>query len=236
MARVSPALLTVGLVAGVAVLGSIAGRALWESVTAQDEPRAEPPSEETIRDEAAKPRFQGQLLGVFIGPPGAKVPDQFVTYEETCGSEPTEEVGWDKAGELGLAGAMDAAQGIPLPVPFRLNSDSLNTGVVACGGKVYAARWEYSAPQPNGYPGSLVIARSYFKYAEFDVSAERVKEIEIGGLPAIFIEPLSPTGVSSVAGVIFPGDSVTTVISSSGVPHTDLLKVAEIVASLIKED
>ena len=217
--RVLPHLGTVALVAGIAVVGSLAGRAVWESVTAQDEPRAEPPSEETISNELTKPRFKGEVRGVFIGPPGAQVPDQFMTYEETCGSAPTEEVEWDRAGDLNLIRVGDLAAGLALPAPFTLDAESPNTGVVACGDKVYAARWEYAAPQPSGYPGSLVIARSSFKYAEFDASADRVQEIEIGGLPAISVEPLSPTGISSAAGVIFPGDSVTTVISSSGVPH-----------------
>lgn len=219
--------LTIGLVAVIAVVGSIGGRALWETVTAEDEPKAEPPPLDTLNDEAAKDKFEGEVLGVFIGPPEAQLPDNLVTYEEVCGSKPTEQVDWDKAGDLDIA--------VSLPDPFKLNPDSLNTGVIACGDTVYSARWEYSAPQLNGYPGSLIIARSPFKYAEFNVSTERVVTDDIGGLPAVYIKPLSENGIGSAAGVIFPGDSVTTVISSSGVPDADLLKVAEIVAAKIKE-
>src|SRR5687768_7217413 len=98
MNGVLPRLLTIGLVAGVAVLGSIAGRALWESVTAEDQPKAIAPSEETINNEAAQPRFEGEVLGHFLSPLSARVPDKFVTAEELCGSNPTEQVPWDRAG------------------------------------------------------------------------------------------------------------------------------------------
>lgn len=220
-------LLTIGLVAVIAVAGSIAGRAVWETVTATDDPKAEPPPLQTLNDEAAKPKFEGEVMGFFVGPPGARVPDKFVTGEELCGSQFTEQVSWDKAGELDLA--------VNLPEPFRFIPDSMNTGTIACGDTVYAARWDYAAPQPSGYPGSLVIARSRFKYDEFDVSTERVTVTEIGGLPAVYIQPLSPNGIGSAAGVIFPGDAVTTLIKSSGVPSADLLKVAEIVAAEMKK-
>jgi len=226
MRFVASRLLTIGLIAGIAVIGSIAGRALWESVTAQDVPNAEPPPLQVVNEEAAKPRFEGEVLGIFIGPHGSRVPDKFVTYEELCGTQLSEQVSWDKAGELGLA--------VSLSDPYRLVPDSLNTGVIACSDTVGAVRWEYSAPQPNGYPGQLIIIRSRLNYDEFDVSPDRVKVIEIGGLPAIHIEPLSPNGVSSSAGVIFPGDSIKTSIRSVGVPDAELLRVAEIVAAGIK--
>lgn len=220
-------LLTIGLVAIIAVVGSIAGRAVWETVTAEDAPKAEPPPLETLNDEAASPKFEGEVLGVFIGPPDAKVPDKFVTYEDLCGSKTSEQVSWDRAGEFDLT--------VNLPEPFQLNPDSLNTGVIACGDTVYAARWDYSALQPNGYAGGLTIARSPFKDKQFAVSAERVQATEIGGLPAVHIKPLSANGIGSAAGVIFPGDSVNTAIYSSGIPDTDLLKVAAIVAAAIQE-
>jgi hypothetical protein len=227
MKSVTSGLLTIGLVATIAVVGSIGGRILWESVTAEDAPKAEPPPLEALNDEASRAKFQDEVLGFFVGPPAAQVPDKFVTYEEFCGSKPTEQVEWDRAGELDIA--------LTLPEPFQLIPDSLNTGVIACGDAVYAARWEYIAPQPSGYTGSLVIARSTFKYAEFNASAERVEAGEIGGIPAILIEPLSANGIGSSAGVIFPGDTVATVISSTGVPDVDLLKVAKIVAAEIKK-
>jgi hypothetical protein len=219
-------LLTIGLVAGLAVIGAAGGRALWDSVIAQDEPRANPPPLDVINAEAAKPKFQGELLGMFIGPIGAKVPDKFTTYDP-CGSNPGEQLAWDKAGEFDLKA--------DLPDSLVLDTTSLNTGVIGCGDTVYAARWEYGSPQPNGYPGSLIIARSGFKYDEFDVSPDRVHTTEVGGLPAIVIDPLSENGISSVAAVIFPGDRVTTSISSEGIPRTDVMKIAELVADAIKK-
>ena len=117
-------LATIGLVAVVAVGASLAGRAVWESVTAQDAPKAEPPPLTVINEEATKPRFEGEILGVFIGP-AEKMPDTFVTYEDLCGSATTELVSWEKAGELDLA--------VSLPGQYKLESDSPNTGVFACG-------------------------------------------------------------------------------------------------------
>ncbi len=219
-------LITIGLVAAIAVIGSLAGRAVWESVTAQDVPKAEPPPLSVINEENAKPDFEGEILGTFIGP-ADKVPDKFVTYEDLCGSAPTEPVSWDKAGEFDLA--------LTLPESYQLLPNSLNTGVFACGDQVTVARWDYAAPQPNGYPGVLLIVRHPVKYVEFDASADRVKATEIGGLPAVYIEPLSPNGVSSAAGLVFPGERVTTKIHSAGIPSADLLEVAEIVAAAIQK-
>jgi len=218
---------TIVLVAAVAVGASLAGRALWDSVTAQDVPKAQPPPLAVLQEEDAKPKFEGEILGVFIGPPEAKVPDKFVTYEDVCGTQVTEAAGWDEAGPYDLK--------VALPEPFRLVPDSMNTGVVACGGTVYAARWEYSALQPSGYPGQLFIVRSRFNAEVFEAPAERIQATEIGGVPAVYIAPLSENGIGRAAGVVFPGDAVTTSIISHGIPADDLLKVAEIVAAAIQK-
>jgi len=220
-------LITIGLVAVIALVGALAGRAVWESVTAQDDPRAEPPPLNVINEENAKPNFEGEILGVFIGPDD-KLPDKFVSWEEMCGSATTEQVAWEKAGEFDLA--------VTLPEPFKLNISSPNTGVFVCGDQVTSARWEYTAAQPNGYPGMLIVGRYPIKYFEFDASADRVKATEIGGLPAVYVAPLSPNGVGSAAGVVFPGERVTTAIHSAGIPAADLLKVAEMIAAAIKKD
>jgi hypothetical protein len=221
-------LLTIGLVALVAVLGSIGGRAAWDAVTAEEKAEPKPPPLEVLNEEAAKPKFEGEILGVFIGPYGAQVPEKFTTYEELCGEELTVEVDDSRAGELWLD--------LRLPEPFVLDTESLNTGVIACGDTVYAARWDYNALQPSGYPGHLLVVRSPLKYSEFEVSAERVHSTSIAGVDAVYIEPLSENGISSMAGVIFPGESVTTEIQSEGIPKGDLLRVAELVAAAIKSD
>lgn len=145
-----------------------------------------------------------------------------------CGTATTEQVGWEKAGEFDLT--------LALPESYQLLTNSLNTGVVACGDLVTAARWDYAVPQPNGYIGSLLIARGPLKYTQFDASADRIKETEIGGLPAVYVEPLSPNGISSAAGLVFPGESVTTVVYSTGIPAIDLLQVAEAIAAAIQKD
>ena len=220
-------LLTVGVVAMVAVFGSIGGRLAWNAVTAEEEQVPQPPPLDVLNGEAAKAKFEGEILGVFLGPYGAEVPDKFTTYGELCGDEQTVEVDDAKAGDLDLA--------ISLPEPFKLDTESMNTGVIACGDTVYAARWEYSAPQPSGYPGSMVIVRSLFKYTGVDASTGRIHTGQIGGLPAIIVDPLSEDGIGSAASVIIPGESGITQIGSSGVPAKDLLEVAELVAAAIKD-
>jgi hypothetical protein len=224
---VIPKAVTILAVAAVAVIGSIGGRAAWDAVTAEEKAQPKPPPLEVLNDEAAKPKFEGELLGVFVGPYGAKIPSEFITYDDICGDEPTVEVDESRAGGLALP--------LSLPEPFKLNKESLNTGVIACGDTVYAARWEYRAVQPSGYPGAMIIARSVLKYVEREVSTGRVQIEEIAGLPAIVVYPLDEDGIGSQAGVIFPGESVLTEIQSEGVPRSELLKVAEIVAGSIEE-
>jgi len=184
------------------------------------------PSSEVFEAELSKPRFVGEVLGIFIAPAEVPVPDKFVTSEELCGRwSLSVQVPWEKAGQLGLS--------VELPPPFVLDVDSLDTGVIACADhpeKVYAARWEYAATQPSGHLGRLLIVRSLFPYWQYDVAADRVKATVIGGRPAVLVEPITPDGVSSVAAVIFPEPFGKTEVHSTSVPLADLLAVAEIVA------
>lgn len=204
-----------------------AARYVWDNLIAEaDDPL--PPELEEINADFAKPRFKGEILGVFIAPPDEPVPDKYTTFAEYCGSEQatSEQMAWDAAGQFALA--------INLPSQFKLETDSLNTGVVGCGGKVYAARWSYAVAQPSGYQGTLVIARGVFSHFPFDVSTERVKTIEAGGRPAVLVEPITPDGIGSNAAVIFPETFGVTEIQSSGIPLTQLLEVAERVGEVTK--
>lgn len=226
MRSVLSRLATIGLVAAVAVVGSISGRAVWDTVTAEDEPKAISPSLSELEEESSQAKFQGELLGVFVGPPEATVPDKFTTYEKLCSADAsTIQVGWEKAGVFDLS--------LSLPEPFEFLPDSLNTGVIACDDSVYAARWDYEVKQASGYAGGLTIVRSPIDVEQLDVSTRRVEATEIGGVPAVYIHALTGNGIGSQAAVIFPGDTVNTSLYSSGVPGSDLLKVAELVAAKI---
>ena len=218
---------TIAGVALVALAGSVAGRVLWDEVFAGEKNDATPPGLSAIDEEYSKERFEGELLDVFVAPPGREVPDEFTAYDDVCGDGPTTQVPSDQAGELDLS--------VSLPDRFRLEPDSLNTGVIACDGHVYAARWEYSFVQDSGYPGSLVIARSRLQHVEFEASVDRVSIEEIAGQPGVYIRPLAENGVGSAAGVIFRGDSVTTALYSSGIPASDLLEAAEAIAGRLTE-
>jgi hypothetical protein len=110
----------------------------------------------------------------------------------------------------------------------------LDTGVVACGGKVYGARWEYEKKAKDGYPGSIIIARGPLNYLIGPIAANRVSEKVINGLPAVHIRPLSASGYGTSMQVIFPGE-VVTYITSSGIPQAEVISVAELVAEAIRE-
>ena len=187
-----------------------------------DAPKA-PPLEIIEADSKAK-RFVGEIQGVFIAPPDVSPPAGFLNYEGFCGSEkvPTEAAPWDLAGQLTLS--------VQLPSDFVFQPDSMNTGVIACAGKVYAARWDYKVSLPNSGQGRLTIVRSLLSHIPKDVSANRVKTVEVGGRQAVLVEPLTPDGISSAAAIIFPEQFGVTEIQSAGIPLTQLLEVAELVA------
>jgi hypothetical protein len=208
------------IVTWVGVGSFFAARYVWDNLIAEaDDPL--PPDLEEINADFALPRFEGEILGVFIAPPDVPVPDRYTTFADYCGSEQatSEQVPWEAAGQFALD--------VKLPDQFKLQQDNLNTGVVACAGKVYAARWSYAATQPSGYQGSLVIARGVFSHFPFDVSAGRVKRIVAGGRSAVLVEPITPDGIGSSAAVVFPETFGVTEIQATGIPLKELLEVAE---------
>ena len=201
------------------------------------------PSSEVFEAELSKPRFVGEVLGIFIAPPEVPVPDKYLTFKDICRPDTlTPRVSDERAGQLDLK--------FQLPPEYIFQPDSMDTGVIVCAprdqieilgpeslrlrdpeaGVVYAARWEYAATQPSGHLGRLLIVRSLFPYRQYDVAADRVKATVIGGRPAVLVEPITPDGVSSVAAVIFPEPFGVTEVHSTSVPLADLLAVAEIVA------
>ena len=243
--RLAKVVLPVLVVVGLAFATFFAVRAFRDGSPAEAElpPGPVHPGRELFREERLKPRFQGELLGIFIAPRAVAVPDKFLTFEEICGPDAlTARVPDERAGQFDLK--------VQLPPEYVFQPESMNTGVIACapqdqmeirgpenlrlkdpeGGVVYAARWDYAVTPYTGAPAGVSIDRGLFKYTTFDAAVDRVKVITVGGRQAVLIEPITPDGVSSASLVVFPEPFGTTWIAAADLPLSDLLEVAEIVA------
>ena len=181
--------------------------------------------------DAAKPRFNGELLGIYIAPSDAAVPQQYKSFIPECGPAGAP-AAWEQAGQFDLS--------VQLPPEFVYLPDHYNTGVVAwaCNGQVYSAGWAY---QFRDDPGSmLVVSRSVLSYMTPNAAVDHVKAISAGGRQAVLIEPVRPEGTAQLSpagtygAVVFPESFGSTIVCSSGVPLADLLRVAEIVGQATK--
>jgi len=180
-----------------------------------------------LEQERQQPRFVGELLGIFNRPSSdVPLPEGYQTYTDVCGSLPTVDVRRERAGALDLT--------LNLPPDYVLQADSMNTGVIACGDTVYAARWEYTHKASNGMTANIVIGRGIFRYEEYDVAASRVKTAVFAGREAVLIEPWTPDGLAQRSGVLFPEPFGVTFIHAADLPLDELLRLAEIVAEATK--
>ncbi len=198
-------------------------------VEAQGQDGIVPPPESVFEQERRAPRFAGDVSGIFIGPPGVPVPPQYVTYDEVCPEgTATVEVPPAQAGVLALE--------LDLPSTFVLREDSLDTGVVACDGTVYAARWDYAYRGTNGMTSDIVIGRTILTSTDgWDVAAYRARSTVIGGRKAALIEPMTPDGLASRSAVFFPEPFGMTFIAAANLSRDDLLALAELVARATKK-
>ncbi len=180
------------------------------------------PPQEPFDEEARKPRFRGEILGIYFEPGNEPIPEKYVTVDELCPGSDDYRVPEDQAGELALH--------VELPPPFKLNPESPNTGIWACNDQVIVANWEYDVMQPDGYPGRLLISRHKSCYVTVSVALDRVKETAVGGRPAVMVDPITPDGRHSQAIVIFPEPFGCTEVWGLSIPRADLINAAEIVA------
>jgi len=176
--------------------------------------------EDALKADQLKPRFEGDVLGVFIAPPDNPVPEQY-RGARCAGS--TVLAPWGQAGQFGLS--------IDLPPKFEFQPEDLNTGVIACDGHVYAARWAYHFRSAGGGVGSVVIARGEGRWQPYDVAVDGVEIIATGGRPAILLEPIAPDLANTSAVVMFPEPFGMTSIQAAGLPMSELLQIAELVGN-----
>ena len=133
---------------------------------------------QALSDVEQEPRFEGELLGIFVGL--GDVPERFITFDDVCTTPFSVEVPWGRAGELDLQ--------LNLPAQYILQSDSINTGVIACeDNTVYVARTHYLLKCSES--ADVFIARSVFDADLFAVGASRVTVAVFSGREAILIEP-----------------------------------------------
>ncbi len=227
--------LSVSCLAGIGILAFLVVRVTREdsSVVGQDDPLLKLAQYQAdIADDAAAPRFTGELLGVFLAPSEkdfAAAPPNYVTPERFCGRPgPQVAVPWERAGQLDFS--------VELPPSFTYLPDDLDTGVIACNNEVYAARRAYE----HG-TGRVIIARGAFNVAVVDAPVDRIKTVALASRPAVLVQPLYPAGSDplgsgggTIAQVIFPERFGTTTVSSYSMPLSEVMQVAELVAQATK--
>lgn len=171
-----------------------------------------------LHAERVKPRFVGDVSGIFIAPDNTEVPPQYATFDRICKGEQGRSVPWEQAGELDLQ--------LELPDTYVLQKDDINTDVVACGDTVFVARRVYSTPS-----GDVIIGRSRFDYDQVDVAVDRPKAEHINGRDVVIVDPLTPDGTFQNAYAWFPEPFGKTFISAVSLSQADFRELVALVAS-----
>lgn len=224
--------LTLPLLAVVGLGAFAATRSIIQDQPSQADPQvpiATPVVREDISDED-RPRFTGELLGLYIAPEESLIPQEFRDKNAAiraalpaCEGSKREQ-SFEQVGELAIS----------LTLPAEFTFDPQESHLVVCLGSeaVGSAHWEYKT-KFNGFDGELRVVNSpgLPNYVT-SVAEDRVSVITAGGRPAILIAPLSPeSGYGSTADVIFVESDgvVRTSVSSNNVPLAQLLAAAELV-------
>jgi len=181
-----------------------------------------------IAADKAKPRFHGEILGLFIPSSWDALPPD---YRLNCGNYET--LPYDRAGQFNLTAA--------LPPQFAATEKAgFRAGAVACDGRVIAANWAYSFH--GSCAGELIISRKESRYFAADVAADRVKTIEVGGRQAVYVEPVLPGGFDSSCSelgassyIAIPEPFGVTLIEVNNVPTKELSDLGRIVGEATKQ-
>jgi hypothetical protein len=189
---------------------------------------------EAINANERKPRFQGELLGVYIAPYGADLPADVKAKQDAirASGAPCTASRLDPSFEK--AGSFNVSFSLPDEFVF----DPAQSGVVVCNDTNEvgaAAHWMFKT-QFNGYQGWVKVSR-YFELAAYEasVATDKVSQSAVGGRAAVLIEALFPeTGFAGSASVIFvePSGSGATITAITGdnIPTERVVYIGEIVA------
>ncbi len=177
-------------------------------------------------EEAAKPRFIGEIGGIFIAPEGTKIPDEYVTFEDLCGDLFTKSVEWGRAGILNFD--------VKMPPEYVLEEeDDLLTGVVACGETVTGVNRFYRGPTwQNGVQSQVTISRTLGApfFQDISVAEERPKLMTIEGREVIVIQPLTKDGYEQHGYAWFPESFGVTSLHTVDLPRKDFMSLVKTIA------
>jgi hypothetical protein len=226
--RARRTLLLLALVGVFVGAGFGTGRLLFDRYRTEaqtpETPRLTPELERLLQEEKQKPRFTGELLGLYFAPTEDQWPEDYRRWRSELLAGGCVNVPAERGAELGF------------PRPLALPEQCVlgGTEVVACGETVTSVNWHYTFEAPNGLPANILISRSLVRAFAYDVAAERISRTTIGGRDAIVIRPVTPDGVAQTSAVIFPEAFGTTSIDAVYLPEADLLALAEAVARASK--
>ena len=173
--------------------------------------------------EEHKPRFSGEIGGIFLASEGTPIPEKYSQGKTICNEQKSWIVSDDQAGVLSLD--------LQLPEEFVLDTESLNTGTVACDGGVTVSRKSYLYYWPNGDTGDIVIGRSFLTYDEQSVASDRVRAQKIAGRDVVIINTVTEYGYWDHAYAYFPEPFGVTFIQAFSLPRSEFMKLVELVAS-----
>ncbi len=127
---------------------------------------------------------------------------------------------------------------VEMPTEFVIQADDPNTGLIGCGDKAFAARWNYLSKQADGWQANLMLVRGLAspnaRLLVIDAAAQRVSTIDIEGRDAVLISPVTANGRGSASAIVFPEPFGVTQITAFDLPREQLLKVGHIVAAATK--
>jgi hypothetical protein len=172
-----------------------------------------------LKVEGNKPRFVGDINGIFIAPQGTTVPEEYVTREDLCGNMPGTPLSLAEAGDLDFE--------LSLPDTYVFQPDDIRTGVSSCGGTVFRAERAYI----NTSGGEASIGRTRLTMNEMDVSVDRPKAERINGRDVVIIEPLIESGIFQNSYAWFPESFGGTYIYAYDLPRKDFMELVTLVAS-----
>ncbi|HXK34066.1 MAG TPA: hypothetical protein VNM91_08660 [Dehalococcoidia bacterium] len=179
----------------------------------------------TIEAGKQKPRFVGELAGVFIAPTPADWPAALREAREERLAGGCRAASRDRAAHLDLRAEPD------LP---GFQQSPPEPQVIECSGSVTSINREYVGTAANGGPATILLTRSVSRALGIDAAEESVSVTTIDGRTAILIRPVSPDGTGQTSNIIFPEDFGTTTVYAFNLSEPELIRVAEAVAAATK--
>jgi hypothetical protein len=214
-----------GVVLGTFVFAALGILAL---VAVASGPSAQSP-EEIVAIDNAKPRFSGELLGIFLGTPE-------VLSEQGYLRSP----GADCPGGFDTVPNDASVPAVPRYLPpgaFQperapsIAADQPNASALICRdtAKPYRTWRYYELEAKDGWVPTILINRvlETRPYRETDAPQDRVQVMTLGDREVIVVRPVVPEGWRAGTNVLIPEPGGYTVIQSHVVSYDEVVRVAE---------